>query len=404
MKKLLLLGLLLLFVGCPSTAINSANIYIQRGEYQKAKEQVLIGLKNDPNNYELYCLLAKTEIGLTHWPDASKAFHDAISIDSLNTLNWIFKDKNNLTVYWQAFYNSAVALEIEEKYGAALGNLRLCELLDPDKVDIYILRGGIYAAEGKIDLASQAYTKALAQDPENPQAYFLIGKSFFDRKLYDSAIVKFDHAIKHFNKQYKEIAKIVFQNLPEIDKLLAQKIVKLWVDKNNEELDQLVKVKLGFDAGLTAQRRNIDKFYKLSQGLSRAYYLGGMSYYNLENNESALNYILKSLDLLPEDLDALFYAGELFIRAAKYEEALGYFEKITELKPDDLYAWFYIAVIHSQLKDYRKAIDLLEGEVLVRNPKFIDALKNLAFCYREIGNTKKALEYLQKVEKLQKEQ
>jgi len=404
MKKLLLLGLLLLFVGCPSTAINSANIYIQRGEYQKAKEQVLIGLKNDPNNYELYCLLAKTEIGLTHWTDASKAFHDAISIDSLNTLNWIFKDKNNLTVYWQAFYNSAVALEIEEKYGAALSNLRLCELLDPNKVDIYILRGGIYAAEGKEDLASQAYTKALARDPENPQAYFLIGKSFFDRKLYDSAIVKFDDAIKHFNKKYKEIAKIVFQNLPEIDKLLAQKIVKLWVDKNNEELDQLVKVKLGFDAGLTTHRRSIDKFYRLSQGLSRAYYLSGMSHYNLENNESALNYILKSLDLLPEDLDALFYAGELFIRATKYEEALGYFEKITELKPDDLYAWFYIAVIHSQLKDYRKAIDLLEGKVLVFNPKFIDAMKNLAFCYREIGNTKKALEYLQKIEKLQKEQ
>lgn len=404
MKKLLLLGLLILFVGCPSTAINSANIYIQRGEYQRAKEQVLIGLKSDPDNYELYCLLAKTEIGLTHWTEASKAFHDAISVDSLSTLKWILKDKDNLSVYWQAFYNSAVAFEIEQKYEAALKDLRFCEFLNPDKVDIYILKGGIYAQEGKEDLASQAYTKALAQDPENPQAYFLIGKSFFDRKLYDSALVKFDDAIKYFNKKYKGTAKIVFQNLPEIDKLLAQKIVKLWVDKNNEELDQLVKVKLGFDAGLTAQRRNIDKFYKLSQGLSRAYYLGGMSYYNLENNESALNYILKSLDLLPEDLDALFYAGELFIRATKYEEALGYFEEITELKPDDLYAWFYIAVIHSQLKDYRKAIDLLEREVLVRNPKFIDAMRNLAFCYREIGNTKKALEYLQKVEKLQKEQ
>lgn len=404
MKKLLLLGLLILFIGCPTTQINSANIYIQRGEYQRAKEQVLIGLKSDPNNYELYCLLAKTEIGLTHWTAASKAFHDAISVDSLSTLKWILKDKDNLSVYWQTFYNSAVALEKEQKYEAALKDLRFCELLNPDKVDIYILRGGIYAIEGKKDLAGQSYVKALALDPENPQAYFLIGKSFFDRKLYDSALVKFDDAIKHFDKKYKGAAKIVFKNLPEIDKLLAQKIMKLWVDKNTEELDQLVKVKLGFDAGLTTQRKNIDRFYKLAQGLSRAYYLGGMSYYNLKNNKNALDYVLKSLDLMPEDLDALFYAGELFIRAEKYEDALGYFEKITELKADDLYAWFYIAVIHSQLKDYRKAIDLLEGKVLVFNPKFIDAIRNLAFCYREIGNTKKALEYLQKIEKLEKEQ
>ena len=404
MKKLLLLGLLILFIGCPTTQINSANIYLQRGEYQRAKEQILIGLKNDPNNYELYCLLGKSEIGLAHWTAASKAFHDAINTDSLSTLKWILKDKKNLSVYWQAFYNSAVALEIEQKYEAALKDLRFCELLNPDKVDIYILRGGIYAIEGKKDLAGQAYVKALALDPENPQAYFLIGKSFFDRKLYDSALVKFDDAIKHFDKKYKGAAKIIFQNLPEIDKLLAQKIMKLWVDKNTEELDQLIKVKLGFDAGLTTQRKNIDRFYKLAQGLSRAYYLAGMSHYNLKNNKNALNYVLKSLDLLPEDLDALFYAGELFIRAEKYEDALGYFEKITELKADDLYAWFYIAVIHSQLKDYRKAIDLLEGKVLVFNPKFIDAMRNLAFCYREIGNTKKALEYLQKIEKLQKEQ
>ena len=180
MKKLLLLGLLILFVGCPSTAINSANIYIQRGEYQRAKEQVLIGLKSDPNNYELYCLLAKTEIGLTHWTAASKAFHDAINTDSLSTLKWILKDKKNLSVYWQAFYNSAVALEIEQKYEAALKDLGFCELLNPDKVDIYILRGGIYAVEGKKDLADQAYAKALTLDPGNPQAYFLIGKSFFD--------------------------------------------------------------------------------------------------------------------------------------------------------------------------------------------------------------------------------
>ena len=116
MKKLLLLGLLILFIGCPTTEINSARIYIERGEYQRAKEQVLIGLKNDPGNYELYCLLGKSEIGLSHWTEASTAFKNAIKADSLSAIKWILKDKKNVGVYWQAFYNSAVALEMEKKY------------------------------------------------------------------------------------------------------------------------------------------------------------------------------------------------------------------------------------------------------------------------------------------------
>lgn len=404
MRKLLLLGLLILFMGCPTTEINSARIYIERGEYQRAKEQVLIGLKSDPDNFELYCLLAKSEIGLSHWTEASTAFQNAIKADSLNAVKWILNDKKNIGVYWQAFYNSAVAFEMEKKYEDALADLVLCELIDPSKVNVYILRGGIYAALGKKDLASKSYTKALALDPANPQAYYLIGKAYFDKQQYDSALVKFDDAIKYYDKKYTQVAKVIFQNLPEVDKLLAQKIVRLYVAKNNDELDQLIKVKLGFDGGLTAYSKNIDAFYKTSQGLAMAYYLGGISHYNLKNNDSALEYILKSLDLMPDDMDALFYAGELHIRASKFKEALGYFERVTEIKSDALYSWFYIGVIQMQLKEFKKAIDILEGKVLVLNPKFVDALNNLAFCYREIGNTKKALEYLQKAEKIQKEQ
>jgi tetratricopeptide (TPR) repeat protein len=404
MRKWLLLGLLILFTGCPSTEVNSARIYIERGEFQRAKEQILIGLKNDPNNWELQCLLGKAEIGLYNWKEASAAFHNAIKIDSLTAVDWILKDKKNESVYWQAFYNSAIAFEMEEKYNEALSDLKFCELLDPKKVDVYIMRGKIYSALGKKEQASQAYAKALKIDPENPHAYYLIGEALFDEKKYDSALVKLDGAIKYYDKNYKTVAKAIFQNLPEIDKALAQQIIKFKEAKKDEELDELVKVKLGFDGGLKAQQRNIDNFYKLTQGFAMAYYLAGISQYNLKNNEAALTYLSKNLELTPDDRKALFYTGDLLIRANKYKEALAYFERITEIQDDDIYSWFYIGVINMQLKEYKKAIDILEGKVLVLNPKFVDALNNLAFCYREIGNTKKALEYLQKAEKIQKEQ
>ncbi len=404
MKKFILLGLVVLFIGCPSAPKNSARIYIERGEYERAKEQILIGLKEDPNDYELYALMAKAEIGLSQWIAASEAFQDAIAIDSVSAMNWLLRDKNNIAVYWQAFYNAAVSLLSEKKYEPALKNLRFCEHLDSQNVDLYILRGGIYAELDNTAESKRAYNKALSIDPENPEAYFLVGKALFEKKEYDSSLVKFNDAIKYFEIRYNRIAKVVFQNLPEVDKPLGHKIIQLWRGKKDTELDELVKVKLGFDAGLNAMRGNIERFFKTSEGLTRSYYLRGMAYYNLKNETLALENLLKSLDFIPEDLDALFYTGELLIRSKKYNEAIGYFERITQLKDDDLFAWFYIAVSQTQLKKFKEAIDIYEGKVLVIDPKNIDAMTNLAYCYREIGNNKKALEYLMKADQLQKEQ
>jgi tetratricopeptide (TPR) repeat protein len=57
-----------------------------------------------------------------------------------------------------------------------------------------------------------------------------------------------------------------------------------------------------------------------------------------------------------------------------------------------------------QKKEYQRAVDIYENKVLALEPKNIDAMTNLAYVYREMGNTKKALEWLTKAEKLQKEQ
>ncbi|NOR17762.1 tetratricopeptide repeat protein, partial [candidate division WOR-3 bacterium] len=103
----------------------------------------------------------------------------------------------------------------------------------------------------------------------------------------------------------------------------------------------------------------------------------------------------------PDDLDALYFTGEIYIKSKKYPDAIRYFEKATQLKEDDINAWFYLGVCYTQLKKYKKAIDIYENKVLQFSPENIDAMTNLAFIYSETGNSEKALEYLKKVEQLQ---
>jgi tetratricopeptide (TPR) repeat protein len=402
-RYVFLLTLLIVFIGCPAAPKNSARIYIQQQDYVGAKEQIYLGLKETPDDYELYTLLMKAEVGLGNWVDASKAFKDALRRDSLKTIDWLLSDKDNIPVYWQALYNAAIAQQAEKNYEGALENLRYTKIIDPSNVSQYILEGGIYSELGQKDKASDAYTQALNIDPENPEAYFLIGKAMFESSMFDSALVKFNEAVNYFTIKYDRYVKVLFQNLPAFDRALAREITTLWKEKKENELDELVKVQLGFDAGLAAQKRNIETFFKITDGLSRSYYYRGMTYYNLQKDSLALQNLIKSLDYMPDDLDALFYTGELLVRFKNYREAIPYFERITQIEEEDVLAWFYLGVCYSQLKDYKAAIQIYEDKVLALDPKNINAYTNLAFAYRELGNNKKALEYLMKAEELQKE-
>jgi len=404
MKKIIFLGMVFLFMACPPTAKNAARIYIQQGEYEAAKEQILAGLEKAPNDYEYYVLLAKVEIGLANWLAASEAFQRGVAIDSTRTVNWVLADKQNIPVYWQTFYNAAVTLMAEKSYHEALRNLSYCEMLDPNNVSEYILEGGIFFELGEIDKANASYDKALSIDPENAEAYFLVGRAVFDKGQYDSSLVSFKEAVKYFVTKYDRTVKVLFQNVPAVDDNVIREIARLWGAKNEEELEELVKVRLGFDGGLTEQRRTIEQFYKTREGLARTYYYIGMVYYNLRNDSLALINLEKSLDLKDDDLDALYYAGEINLKYKNWDKSIGYFRKITEVKEDDIYAWFYLGVNYTQKKDYQKAVDFYENKVLVYDPKNVDAMTNLAYVYREMGNNKKALEWLTKAEKAQKEQ
>ena len=404
MKKFIFLGIVFLFMACPPTAKNAARIYIQQGEYEEAKEQILAGLESAPNDFEYYVLLAKVEIGLANWLAASDAFMRGVAIDSAKTVNWLRSDKQNVPVYWQALYNAAITLMAENRYDEALKNLSYCEVLDPNNVSEYILEGGIYAELGEKEKANAAYGKALAIDPENPEAYFLIGKAVFEKGQYDSSIVSLNEAVNFFKTKYDRTTRVIFQNLPKVDEQLAREIFRLWGAKKEDELDELVKVQLGFDGGLNAQRRTIEQFFKTADGLARTYYYIGMVHYNLKNDSLALENLMKTLNIREDDIDALYYAGEINLKHKKYDESISHFKKITEVKEDDTYAWFYLGVNYTQKKDYPKAVDVYENKVLVYDPENIDAMTNLAYVYREMGNNKKALEWLTKAEKLQKEQ
>jgi|UniRef100_A0A7V3VTC0 tetratricopeptide (TPR) repeat protein len=408
MKKahtiLFLVIVVLFFTGCPPTWKNGCKIYIQQGEYARAKEQALIGISTSPDDFEAYCLLGKAECGLGNYAEASKAFQNGFKKDSLKTLTWLKTDENgkNVTVYWQAFYSAGYRAYQDKKYEEALQNINFAKLLDPENPSQYILEGNIYTEMGEREKALSVFRKILEFDKENPEACYFIAKGFFDKQAYDSCLYYVDISIKSFEKEYTKFKNVLFKNV-EFNSSLAKELVNLWKGNKKDALDQFIKVKLGFDEGLQGHEKNVEKFVKENEGLGRGYYLAGITYINLKNDTLALKNLRRSVEFISEDIDALFFLGETLIRLSKWAEARNYFEELVRIKPDDFPGWFYIGVSYLQEKNYKKAIEIFEEKALPLEPENLDVLTNLAVAYREIGNTKKAWEYLQKADKISKE-
>ncbi|MEO0184372.1 MAG: tetratricopeptide repeat protein [candidate division WOR-3 bacterium] len=406
MKRLsiLLPFVVFFFIGCPATWENACKIYLQRGEYAQAKEQALVGIQTTPDNYVAYCLLGKAETGLGNYDEASKAFQNAYKKDSVATIKWLMADEGgkNKSVFWQAFYSSALKNYLDKNYQDALTNLRFAQKLDPTNASQFILEGNIYADMGNREMAYKAYQKVLEFDRENAEATYFIGKMFFDKQVYDSCLFYTNSSIKTFEKEYGKLKNLLFKNV-EFNQNLAVELITLWKEKKRDALDQFLKVKLGFDEGLNTQERNVEKFVKENEGYGRSHYLAGIVYLNLRNDTLALRHLTKSAELLFTDPDALYFTGELLVKMNKWVEARKYFDELVRIKPDDFAGWFYIGVCYAQEKNYKKAIEIYEEKALPLEPTNIDLLTNLAFAYREIGNTKKAMEYLQKADKILKE-
>jgi len=405
MKRFLIVGAiaLLFFTACPPVALNTARIaYFNDQDFEHAKEACLQGIETDPTNWELYAILGGSEVGLNNWLSAADALTKAFEIDSTKMLGWI-ATQEGWKYYFQPFYYAARELSEEENFEKSLAHLMYAERLDPTDGRTYTLKGVILQQQGEVEKSREEFKKALDKDPKNPDVHFLIGKTWFEAKEYDSSLVYYTNAVEHYEDKYEKERKLIFRNLPASDRAVEHEILALW-GIDDDKLDELLTVVLDLEGGLKQNQRILDNYIKAVDGYSQSYYFIGMSQLNLENFEEAYEGFKMSLEIVPDELNALYFAGEALIRLERYDEAKGFLKRATELKEDDLFSWWYIGVIEMQQKNYQEAIKIFEGKVLILDEKNIDALTNLSYCYRELGNNQKAYEYLMKADKLQKEQ
>jgi len=105
---------------------------------------------------------------------------------------------------------------------------------------------------------------------------------------------------------------------------------------------------------------------------------------------------INNVVLYRRDPDVYFRVGLRFAEKHRFYDAKKFFEKAAEGEPFNADYQFNLACILSELKETRKSNKILKGIIREIDPTLAECYFGIACNYFELGNLKKAREYLEK--------
>jgi tetratricopeptide (TPR) repeat protein len=160
--------------------INRAGVYMQLNKYDLAIQDLTKSIEINPNEEQAwlnrglsYVYQRKTDLAIS---DCNKA----IEIEK----------------YWNAYSCLAIAYSLQGKYDLATKNFAKAIDLAPKMPMLYFTRGAMFEKQGKKDLALADYSTAIEIDPAYHSAYASRGVLYTAQGNYDLALLDFNKALE----------------------------------------------------------------------------------------------------------------------------------------------------------------------------------------------------------------
>lgn len=288
--------------------------------------------------------------------EAISLYSDSIAADSTNALLYLHRAKAYLA---------------NEQVGAAMVDINKSLQFDPNNIDTYLLLADVYymlgdegnigttlnrAAEmnpldprpllklGELNLLQQNYNlaigyvdKALELSSYNPRAYFVKGMYYIMAKQDTvSALKNFQLAAEQDDSFYdpvEQICRIYAVQQPPYAMDYIRKVQRQFPDQANSRYELALYLQshgepeealMHYDTLLMQQPNNYIVLYNVAY----------VNFVYLNNNEVALDYFDKTLELKPDYLDAYYNKGRVLEQMGKYVQAQEIYKEVLKRQPD----------------------------------------------------------------------
>ncbi|MCF7824452.1 MAG: tetratricopeptide repeat protein [Candidatus Marinimicrobia bacterium] len=305
-------GLLLLTVlGCDSTDMTSAKVYLQQKNYEKAEEMLLLAFDKEPLNPEpAYLLAVEVYSRSKSWDKVADYLNKSEAIGS----NFVEKIKLAREKYWvdnfnqgANGYNAMIKGEAEDKeklFTETVASFENCILLNPEKPETYGTLAQVYLFNGDFQKGKEYMIQSVEKNPMDITSLVNLGNVYFRDKDYDNALIFLQRAMDVDPSNLNAIKQIAF------------------VYDAKGEKDKASQAYLN---AISVDPENTDLHYNL-----------GVLYFQQEKFKIAADEFIKVSELNPTEVDGLFNAGLAFGRLKDYKNAEKYLELAYELTPESL--------------------------------------------------------------------
>lgn len=386
---------------------NLASLYIAQKNYQGAIDTYNKMLLKEPNDIELINYKADILKKMSKYEDAIKEYEKILALDSGNkkakeeidniVLNQFtgakllaylkqkaIQNPNN----YEAQFNYALELHKNKNYQSALEYYKKALSLDSSKEETYINLASIYIEQKDFQAAGDICQKGLLVMPNNAQ----LNNYIKDIEKYSVASI-YDKAAQYYNNgQYKAA----------LEEYLKIK------DKDNS-----AKMMIAACYFELKDFNNANKYYleilNTEPNNKEAILNSAWAYYSLNDTNNAKLKVQNLLNIEPTNANAkellaqinqlenskILNDGISFYEKNDFNSALNVFNKYLNQNPNDIYAMYYKALCLDELKKPNDAIKQYKA-IIAKDVNYADAYYSLALALDNMENYKEAIYYYEK--------
>jgi len=352
-------------------------IYYNRGQYQKAAEQLSLAVEKKGKNWDAQYHLGKSYIQLGDLDKAEKIMDDG---------------RKKAKEFKDEFENGyGLVMMARKKYQEADLAFRQAQIIDSTVAEYHINLGDANFYSGVPSLAIASYEKALLIDTASSEVYYHWAEACLETKDYNCALEKLRQVLTKdstYAPAWRRAGEIYFK---------AALSSKTREDRVNRYKETIGSYKRYLELSqVPADSVNVRPYFELA-----------MAYNNLSGYDDAATYFENVLAIPYEPRDIYFNYAKALMGKKQYDSASVMIQKHLDwvktqpetynsaVTPGELYAMLGDGFYYSDPKDYGNAITYYL-KALEISPDNKRAVQNIAVAYHTLKNYPKALEYYDK--------
>ncbi|MBZ0265787.1 tetratricopeptide repeat protein [bacterium] len=329
------------FIGCQSSYVRSAKIYMQQDDPENAKEVLIEGSMAAPNDAELFYILGKVHAQLEEWKEMNEAFSRADELSDQFDQDIDVTRKES----WRQVFNRGVKPFNDENFGKALEYFNTANSIlenDPETLK----RIALCNLQLENDEEAEKYFKmALATDPDKPNLTTRINLlNMYNAQKRLDEVVKLADEILELNSNQPEASQLESRYIVDI---ITKKAIAFQVEGKKEEAIK------AWDDAIAKNPENPDFFYNKALLL-----------HTMEKWDEASDAYLKVLEITPDDNEARLNAAKALFTPLKWDKIIEVLEpwlfpagdvKSIENPEPNIEAWNLLRVAYENKGSKQKA-------------------------------------------------